>query len=299
MRLASQLEHPAIARVHGLHKAEDAWYLILERPEANSVGQLLTLATEAGCYFSPGLVLHIGARVAQVLHYAHTRVDARDRPLGIVHRGIDTDSVLLDWEGRVKVAEFATALSTLPGRVVSTVRGPRGDAYYASPEMLLGSRVDARSDLFTLGLVLLELATGTHLFDAPEGVPEPVRASLTRRQRERVGRAIQRAEALGCTYHIEDIVWRAATYTPEDVAGLTEQLPEPLRSLLRQLLRRPRDERPQAAGVLKGLEESTRFFGEHEAAEELRTFLGAGHAERVELSLPPPRGPPRQPPLSS
>ena len=299
VRLARYLDHPGIVRVHGLHKAEGVWYVILERPEANTVGELLTLATEQERYFSPGLVLHVGTRVARVLEHAHTREDERGQPLDIVHRGINPDNVLMDWEGRVKVAEFAMALSALPGRVTSTVRGPRGDAYYASPEMLLGYRVDARSDLFMLGLTLLELATGTHLFDAPDGVPEHVRATLTRRQRERVRRALRRAEALGCTYHIEDILWRAATFTAEEVAELTAPLPKPLCTLLRKLLRRPRAERPQTAEVLQELEEAGVAFGEREAAEELKSLVAAGHEERVELSCPPPHGSFRRPLLLS
>lgn len=94
------------------------------------------------------------------------------------------------------MADFGLALSTLPGRVVSTVRRPQGDAYYSSPEMLMGFKPDARSDLFALGVVMLELATGKNLLYAPDGVPESVKATLSRSRRARVERAIKRNVAL-------------------------------------------------------------------------------------------------------
>jgi len=183
--LSAVLDHPGILRVFGMHKAEGAWYVITEHPEANPLTDLLTLVMEGDRYFTPGFVFYVGAQVADILHHAHTRTDKNGRPLGIVHRAISPATIFMGWHGDVKLADFGLALSTLPGRVVSTVRRPQGDTYYSSPEMLLGFRPDARSDLFSLGLVLLELATGKNLLYAPEGVPETAKAALSRSTRDR------------------------------------------------------------------------------------------------------------------
>jgi serine/threonine protein kinase len=125
-KIASVLDHPGILRVFGMHKGEGAWYIIAEHPEANPLNDLLTLVMEGEGYFSAPFVLYVGAQVADILDHAHTRTDQSGRPLGIVHRAINPETIFMDWRGGVKVADFGLALSTLPGRVVSTVRRPQG-----------------------------------------------------------------------------------------------------------------------------------------------------------------------------
>jgi serine/threonine protein kinase len=286
--LATALEHPGLVRVLGLHKAEGAWYLITEHPEANPLADLLTLVMEGGGYFSPSFVLYVGAQVADILHHAHTRTDASGRPLGIVHRAINPATLFMDWSGTVKVADFGLALSTLPGRVVSTVRRPQGDFYYSSPELLMGFKPDARSDLFNLGVVLLELATGRHLLHAPDGVPERIKASLSRTRRARVERAIRRAEKAGCPEAVESVIWRAATYTPEGLDALTRELPQALKVALSKLLARSRAERyptaAEAANALRGWLGSS--FGAAQAADELAKIATEGADRLAELNVP-------------
>ncbi|KFE69584.1 serine/threonine protein kinase [Hyalangium minutum] len=197
VRLAAYLQHPQSVRVHGLHKAEGAWYVITDHPSCNSLNDVLALVTECKRWFSPLFALHVGAQVAGALHPAHTAQDERGRSLGIVHRAIDLDHVFVDWSGRVQVSDFGLALSRLPGRVASTVRRPQGDTYFSSPEMLLTGRVDARSDLFALGLVMLELATGRSLLHPPNEISPKALAALSRKQRAGLTRAIQRARLAG------------------------------------------------------------------------------------------------------
>jgi hypothetical protein len=138
--------------------------------------------------------------------------------------------------------------------------------------MLLTGRVDARSDLYMLGLVMLELATGKRLLYPLDGVPEEVRAGLSRRARARVKRAIKRARLAGCDRATEEVIWRAATYTPEDMDAATAKLPEALRLPLRKLLQRSPSERYQTAGELAV--ELRRWHGEaygkREVASEIR-----------------------------
>jgi serine/threonine protein kinase len=272
VRLATYLKHPGILRVHGLHKAEAAWYVITDHPMGQDLDDLTGIATELGRWFSPFFTLYVGAAVASALAHAHTATDEKGSPLGIVHRAIDLAHVFVDWEAQVQVSDFGLALSHLPGRVVSTIRHPQGDSYFASPEMLLGSRVDARSDLFALGLVLLEMSTGKNLLDAPDGVSPKVRGTVSKKQLARVKRALKRASLAGCEPAIEQTIWRAATYTPEDVEAVTAGLPDTLRVPLRKLLQRSPHARYQTAAELET--DLRRWlgasFGKADAAAELK-----------------------------
>jgi serine/threonine protein kinase len=188
----------------------------------------------------------------------------------------------------VKLADFGLALSSLPGRVVSTVRRPQGDAYYSSPELLMGFKPDARSDLFSLGLVMLESATGENLLYVPDGVPEKVKATLSRSKRARVERAIRRAEKAGCPDEVEGMIWRAATYKPEELDALTKDLPQSLKVPLCKLLARSRSERFQTAAevadALRGWLGSS--FGAREAADELAKVAEDGADRLAELDVP-------------
>ncbi len=261
VRLATYLDHPGILRVHGLHKAEGCWYVITEHPSGHSINTLLTLSGECGSRFSPLFTLHVGARAAEALAHAHEAKDAQGRSLNIVHRALDVEHLFVDWGGDVQISDFGLALSDLPGRVSSTVRQPHGDAYYSSPEMLLTGRVDARSDLYALGNVLLELATGRNILDAPDALTEEVKDSLSVRQRARVRRAVKRARLVGSPVGVEDAIWRAATYSQADLEALTAALPQGLGLVLRKLLQ----PRPEA-----------RYQTARELAVELRRWLGEG-----------------------
>jgi eukaryotic-like serine/threonine-protein kinase len=271
VRLAKYLDHPGILRVHGLHKTDSGWYVITDHPTGQDLDHLMGLATEVDQWFSPEFALYVGAAVASALDHAHTAKDGQGNPFGIVHRAIDLGHVFVNWEGRVQVSDFGLAFSHLPKRVVSTRRRPQGDAYFAAPEVLLGGRGDARSDLFALGLVMLDLSTGKNLLDAADGVSAKVRAAVSEKRRTRVNRAIKRARLAGCDPTIEQTIWRAATYTREDVDAATAKLPQCLRVPLSKLLQRSPSERYQTAGELET--DLRRWlggtFGRDDAAKEL------------------------------
>jgi len=291
VRLAVYLQHPGIVRVHGMHKAEGAWYVITDHPSGNSLNDVLALVMECERWFSPLFALYVGAQVAGALHHAHTAKDESGRPLGIVHRAIDLEHVFMDWAGRVQVSDFGLALSSLPGRVASTVRRPQGDSYFSSPEMLLTGRLDARSDLFALGLVMLELATGRNLLHPPNGIAPQALAALSRKKLAGMARAIKRARLAGCDDATEEIIMRAATYTPQDVEAVTDGLPDTLRVPLCKLLQRSPAARYQTAQELEA--DLRRWLGEtfgaKDAGAELKAVADEAGDRMVDLGLPRPR----------
>jgi eukaryotic-like serine/threonine-protein kinase len=293
VKLAEYLRHPGIARVHGIKRVEGTLYVIIECVDGNSLNTLLSVMPEQLPRFSAAFVLYVGAEVAAALHHAHTRSDEHGRPLGIVHRAVDLERIWLTWSGQVKLTDFGLALSQRSGRIASTVRRPHGNAYYSSPEALLGDPVDARSDLFQLGLTLYELATGAHPLDPPEGLSPGVEETLSEEAFTKVAQVTLEAKEAGLNEAaVEALILRAATYTPKDLDQLVAKLDEPLKLPLRRLLQRNSVDRHQTAEELEAdLRASLDRLGAYsqkEAAEEtVRVLLEAGkHLVGLESSIP-------------
>src|ERR1700759_1113588 len=114
-----------------------------------------------------GVALAIVADVARGMHEAHELTDARGAPLGLVHRDVSPGNILLGLDGTVKLADFGIVKeirgSTLSGSLHGTVT-------YMAPEQCQGHAFDRRADIFSLGVILYELVTGTRLFWADNDV---------------------------------------------------------------------------------------------------------------------------------
>jgi serine/threonine protein kinase len=107
--------------------------------------------------------LSVVAQAAAGLDHAHRRCDLDGKPLRLVHRDVSLTNIMVGHDGIVKVVDFGIARSTLSS--VHTSPGVvRGKASYMSPEQCVGDRVDHRTDVFALGIVLYELTTGTRCF---------------------------------------------------------------------------------------------------------------------------------------
>ncbi len=139
--------------------------MVIEYVECRSLETVLSVAALRQRPLSEPFACHVVSEVADALHHAHTRTDEAGRPLGIIHRDISPETIRVGTSGEVKLVDFGVASSLLPGREATTAGVLRGDIAYASPERMRLEKVDHRSDLFSLGLVLLELLTSRHLFD--------------------------------------------------------------------------------------------------------------------------------------
>ncbi|MCY1045382.1 protein kinase [Corallococcus sp. bb12-1] len=253
VRLARYLQHPRIARVHGLVEMTHGLCVVMENLEGLSLNTLLSVAQARGRYFSESFVLYVGAEVAAALDSAHTRTDEAGLPLGIVNRDVNPGRIRLGPRGEVRMTDFGVALSRLTGRVATSFPRPQGEVLYAAPEALMGDTVDARADLFSLGLTLLEFATGRHLYDPGHLLADGVEARLSREEREKVLAASVASLGLTLPPFAEDIIRCAMSYRSGDVERAAQGLSVPLRDILHTLLRPEPSERFATASELEGL----------------------------------------------
>ncbi|WP_224370738.1 serine/threonine protein kinase [Hyalangium versicolor] len=272
-RLATYLQHPRISRTRGPYEVQGVLYVVSDSVEGTSINTLINYAHMRKAPFSPAFCMYVGAEVASTLHYAHTCKDESGAPLGIIHRDVNPARLYMGPEGEILLTDFARARSLLPGRVATTLPRPQGDVAYCSPEALLGEETDPRSDLFALGLVLLELATLRHLYSTGKARMEDLEAALTPEVKTQVLDATITAMEADLPEHAEDCILRAATFDQGEVAEITESLPLPLRSILRRLLTRKPEERYPSAAVLEadlrpGLAAIGSPYGAKEALEE-------------------------------
>jgi tRNA A-37 threonylcarbamoyl transferase component Bud32 len=161
-RLAANLRHPNIAQVYDFGRSGQGHYLTMEYVEGESLSNVIRSAARKKRGFSLGNSLRVVQSVAAGLHYAHGLGDADGKPLGIVHRDVSPHNVMITFDGSVKLVDFGIATArisknhALPGSIQGSLR-------YMSPEQCVGEPVDCRSDLFSLGVLLFELTTGTRL----------------------------------------------------------------------------------------------------------------------------------------
>jgi TonB family protein len=207
-KLAAQLSHPNIVHIYDLGKLGRDYYIAMEYVDGKDLRSLLNSARRKGLQLPLGLGLLIASRVASALDYAHRKRDFEDREIGLVHRDVSPQNVLLTGEGDVKLCDFGIAKAV--SKAGQTQMGAlKGKLQYMSPEQAWGRPVDARSDLFSLGAVLFEMVTGERLFNGESeiSVLESVRQGLTRTPRQ-VDPTIPR--------EVDEIVARALAIEPKD-----------------------------------------------------------------------------------
>lgn len=163
-RLTTSLEHPNLVRVYETGEHHGLPFMVMEYVDGVSCAKILRTVASRGERVPTGAALMICAEVLEGLIHAHGAKDASGTPLGIVHRDVSPGNILISRSGRIKLADFGIARSTQidhrtdPGQV-------KGKFGYMSPEQVMGDDdLDARSDLFSLGVVLAEMLLGRRLF---------------------------------------------------------------------------------------------------------------------------------------
>jgi serine/threonine-protein kinase len=171
--LAAQLAHANIVPVYEFGEVDGAPYLAMEFVDGGNLRSVVDRAHAAGLRLSLPLAVHVCAEIAAALEYAHAKSDTSGHPLGIIHRDVSPQNVLISRHGEVKLADFGLAHVEARGTFV----GPLfGKVAYMPPEQASSGEVDARSDLYALGAMFFELATGQLPFEECAKDASPVDA---------------------------------------------------------------------------------------------------------------------------
>src|SRR5215471_13557040 len=190
-QLAASLHHPNIMAVYDWGE-DGVPFMVLELLEGGSLRSML----DHGTRLSVAQAALVGRDVARALDYAHRR--------GIVHRDIKPANLLFDEHGVVRIADFGLARALAEASWTEPAGAVFGTARYASPEQAIGVQLDARSDLYSLALVLVESVTGHLPFASDTTI-----GTLTARTME----PIVAGEAMG---PLESVVDRVGAIDPKD-----------------------------------------------------------------------------------
>jgi len=162
-KLAAQLNHNNIIHIYDLGKIQSSYYIAMEYIDGYDLKTILKKAQEKDQPLNVELALLIASKIAAALDYAHRKRDFDDRDLGLVHRDVSPQNVLISEDGDIKLCDFGIAKAA--SKASHTQAGAlKGKLQYMSPEQAWGRNIDKRSDIFALATVLFELLAGRRLF---------------------------------------------------------------------------------------------------------------------------------------
>ena len=177
-RISATLSHGNVAQVFDFGRVDGEYFLAMEFVDGQPLHRVLKRAMKSGMATLPTPVaVFITMEMCRGLHYAHTRTDGSGAPLGIVHRDISPDNVLIGYEGQVKIVDFGIAKAKLLRGFKTAPGVVKGKYLFFSPEQARGEEVDARTDVWATGVVLYELLCGRLPVD---GAPQVVMSRVAR-----------------------------------------------------------------------------------------------------------------------
>lgn len=313
-RIASRIRHPHVVEIYDLGEQDDILYLVMEWVDGHPLSALRAAAAKGG-----GIPLPIGVKIVADacagLHAAHELRDELGEPLGLVHRDMSPQNLLIGYGGDVKIGDFGVAKAA--GRTSeNTAAGHvKGKPPYMSPEQALGLRVDRRTDIFALGIVLYQVTAGQHplrgetdvvtlqnIIAGPEITPPRERVPDYPKALEAVVlKALQRdPEKRFQTARDMELAIEAA-YGPSLPRVRTEEVGQVITSLLGREGEERRAALREATGLadLRELGATAVRVGTPERADEVQTVVERGRMARAGgegSGLNPAAGPGSRPP---
>jgi serine/threonine-protein kinase len=284
-RLAGLVRHPNAVGVLDVGEDEDGPFLIMDFVEGVPLSRLISEAAAAGRLIPMQVVIRICVDTARGLHAAHEVRSEEGLTLGLVHRDVSPQNVLIGFDGTVRVTDFGIAKAL--GNATRTSAGVlKGNMGYLSPEQLRFEEADRRADFFSLGVTLYELLSGHRLYSNRDGF---------------------------------DGTRRILTEPPPDIGEVRSDVPPELCELLFEMLAKDRESRPATAAEIasrletmlapligeEGLLTVGDYMRQHflVASQEQRSML-AEHLKKIESSpvtstksWPPKSWPPTGPVL--
>ena len=234
-RLAALLQHPNIVQIFDFGKIQKAYFIAMEYIDGMNLGQIMA-SLKSG--LPVNMAMFVAIKISLGLDYSHKRKDDETgKPLGIVHRDISPQNILVSYQGEVKISDFGISkANTEPSLTQAGVI--KGKLSYLSPEQALGQQVDHQSDVYALGLVLYEILSGQRVYqfdsdieairtipdmdippvsqlrpDIPEGLSRIINKCLCKDKKERYADARE--------LHDDLILLKAQLQIPYDASDLS------------------------------------------------------------------------------
>jgi TonB family protein len=271
-KLAAQLNHNNIIHIYDLGKIGPSYYIAMEYVDGHDLKSIMKRGEERGQPLGVELSLFIASKIGSALDYAHRRRGFDQKELGLVHRDVSPQNVLISHEGDIKLCDFGIAKAA--SKASHTQAGAlKGKLQYMSPEQAWGRPIDRRADIFSLAAVLFEMLTGRKLFtgDNEMSVLEQVREA-------RVVPPSQLNDEIPT--EVDRVVQKALQKEPADRYQTAGEMAKDIDAILYGF--RPT---PTAADVAIYMH---RLWSEEQAAP-------AVEQERTVVETPPPPPPPPKP----
>lgn len=167
-RLTSQLQHDNIVGVLDLDQDDGRLYMVMEYVRGQDLSMVLDALRRVNGLLAIEVAAYIAREACAGLQYAHTRTASDGQPLGLVHRDVSPQNIIVGVEGDVKLIDFGVAKMRGRGRIETKTGIIKGKLRYMAPEYAIGNQQDSRSDIFAVGLCLFELMTGRPAYDDAE-----------------------------------------------------------------------------------------------------------------------------------
>ncbi len=288
-RIASRIHHPNVVQTFDVI-ADKQLFIVLEYVGGDSLAKLVARVRRRGDRVDPAIAVAIMLGVLYGLHAAHETCDEAGRSLGIVHRDVSPQNVLVGTDGTARILDFGIAKAS--GRIQTTREGQlKGKLAYMAPEQLEHRPVDRRVDVYAAAVVFWELLTCTRLFDGDN------EASLFRQVLEG-NVAPPSSIAPGITESLDAIVARGLARDPdarfttakEMALALEASLVVPATaSRLGEWVESEWPDRADRARLIAAVESGVRTEGPHGTPEEIVVTESAVRLDGAVSSAPPGR----------
>ena len=286
--ICKRLQHANIVQVYDFTEVDQSYALIMEYVDGADLRTLLSACEEARIRLHVPMALYMVACSARGLHYAHTKTDEiTNQPLGIVHRDISPQNILISYEGETKITDFGIA--DADGKMTETRPGVvKGKYSYMSPEQIASKTLDCRSDVFSLGIVLWECLAMKRLFagqtevetirkvqnceipnslkemnpDVDDALMEIVMTGLARDRKKRYQTAASFEKAILKYLHS-----RYSDFTSSELGAFLKQILAKRRGEIQDDIKHAlthTEDRPSSPSVLESLKEKIRQTGSDE-----------------------------------
>lgn len=169
-RIAARIHHPHVVRIEELGEDEGTYFLVMEHVLGVALSELLASLAEASRRLVPEVSVRIICAICSGLHAAHETPDENGHLLGVIHRDVSPQNVLLGVGGDMKLIDFGIAKARDRLHVTAAGSGLKGKLRYMAPEQLLRSDIDRRADVYSLGVLAWEMLTMRRLFQGKSDV---------------------------------------------------------------------------------------------------------------------------------